>query len=238
MTLMYLFANNKVVPILTDASHLLCSFSITRTVVSALLKPYGQAFKVTAKGVSTDKVVVQWNILIPFLIIGIGTFLGMMYSMLDYSSLSGGAGYSVNVFWSLFNMMILTICCMVCVEFPKMRRFERFLSGENATLDIQGNKVNCIVRDISLGGAKILLEKKDLSIKEGQDIILNIYNVDIPAKVNRFINNENEIATKFSLDTTMRRFLIGRLFTGNYDNEIGRVSVWGAIKGITRKTFY
>jgi hypothetical protein len=119
-----------------------------------------------------------------------------------------------------------------------MRRFERFLSGENATLDIQGNKVNCIVRDISLGGAKILLEKKDLSIKEGQDIILNIYNVDIPAKVNRFINNENEIATKFSLDTTMRRFLIGCLFTGNYDNEIGRVSVWGAIKGITRKTFY
>lgn len=239
MMFMYLFANNKVFPILTDVSHLLCSFSISRTVFTTLFKPYGHPFKVTAKGVSTNGIVVQWNILLPFLVMGAGTLLGIMYNMQSYSSLAGTAGYGINVFWSLFNMMVLTIACMVCVEFPKMRRFERFLSGENATLEINGCIVNCVVLDISLGGAKVLLREANFrSVQEGLKIKVNIYDTKIPAKITRFINTETEVAIEFEIDTAMRRFLIAKLFTGNYNNEIGRVSVWGSIKGIVRKTFY
>ena len=206
---------------------------------TTIFKPYGHAFKVTAKGVSTDGIVVQWNILLPFLLMGIGTLLGIIYNMQSYSSLAGTAGYGINVFWSIFNIMVLTIACMVCVEFPKMRRFDRFLSGENATLEINNNAVNCVVLDVSLGGARILLNSNSSNkIHEGQKIIVHIYDRKIPAKIIRFIDQDTEVALEFEVDTAMRRFLIAKLFTGNYDNEIGRVSVWGSIKGIVRKTFY
>jgi cellulose synthase (UDP-forming) len=64
------FGRNLVLPIITDVAHLLSSFVIVRTVAQGLQKPRGHAFKVTAKGVSSNTVTVQWRMFLSFALLG------------------------------------------------------------------------------------------------------------------------------------------------------------------------
>ena len=41
--------------------------TIVATVVTALVRPWGHPFKVTAKGVASDRIVVQWGLLLPLI---------------------------------------------------------------------------------------------------------------------------------------------------------------------------
>ena len=71
MVFMGCLAGNTVFPIITDVTQLLSAFAIVRTVFMGLVKPFGHPFKVTAKGVSTDTVTIQWAFLLPFLLLAV-----------------------------------------------------------------------------------------------------------------------------------------------------------------------
>ena len=234
---MWMLAKNTVLPVMTDVTHLLAAPSIVRTLASAIVKPFGRPFKVTAKGVSTDGITVQWALLAPFALIGLGTAAGMLVSIGPFSAMNGTRGYAVNVFWSLFNIAVLTIACFVCVELPKRRRDERFISGEQAIASFADDPVlvSCTVADISLGGAQLIRARGWGG--SGREGTLHFRDgLTVPMRAGRLIGPQ-ALTVSFTLDTALRRAMIRKLFTGGYDNEVKKVRITHALYGAARRIF-
>ena len=60
------------------------------------------------------------------------------------------------LFWSWYNIVVLTIACMVCIEQPRYRAAERLATGD-ARHGARGRGAAAAHRilDISLGGARL-----------------------------------------------------------------------------------
>ena len=240
LVFMGVIGRNRVFPVMTDVNQLLSAVAIVRTVATALVKPWGHAFKVTAKGVSTDGVTVQWGFLLPYAAIAVGTVAGMVVNMDPASPLYGTPGYVVNVFWSIFNVAVLVIAMSVCVELPKRRRDERFASAEAAVVEVEGvGAVPCAVRDISLGGARLV--RKDGWNGFGSSrgaLMLDGGALRVPfSAVHGTGGSDGFLAIRFEGGRDTRRALIRKLFTGGYSNEVERVSVIRTLTGVARKVF-
>ena len=59
------------------------------------------------------------------------------------------------LFWSWYNIVLLTVACVVCVEQPRYRKDERFTGSEKATLLVDGQARVYPMLDCSLGGMQL-----------------------------------------------------------------------------------
>ncbi len=236
---MGMLAGNTVFPIMTDVTHLLAAPSIVRAVATGFIKPWGHPFKVTAKGVSTDGVTVQWSILAPFGGAAVGTALGMFINMTPYSNLNGTPGYAINIFWSLFNITVLCITCAVCVELPKRRRDERFATSEMVTLrpDGAGDGIPAQLVDISIGGAHLLTSSEHAEAGMRGTIEMDGGELIVPFETVRSMG-AGERAVSFVVDDRLRRLLIRKIFTGAYTNDVHKIKIGTALMASFRKVFY
>jgi len=113
-----------VVPVVNDVSQLLGAIPITRAAITGLIKPHGHPFSVTAKGGDRTKVVVQWRLMRPFLIIlGLtvaGVLLGIFSDRFAFND--AGDGKVIILFWTLYNVLTLIVTLVVCVELPRLEK--------------------------------------------------------------------------------------------------------------------
>lgn len=221
---MSVLTENRVMPIMTDLTQMLMAFFIVRTVVTGLIRPFGRPFKVTAKGISSEHMTVQWRIMWPLLVLGGLTLWGVLSHLPAFSSYRAGSGYALNVFWSIFNILMLAITALVCIEPPKRRRDERFHSGESAILQLaNGTECGCVVQDISLGGASLLLEASTLALSAPSAVSLDGGRLVVPLEVIRTYGNV--LAVSFVCNAEQKRELIVKLFTGRYNNSVEEIRV-------------
>ncbi len=113
-----------IVPILNDVSQLLGAIPITGSAILGLLKPYGHGFKVTAKGGDRGRIVVQWGLMRPFLIGLILTFLGLTIGIFSdrFAFHDAGEGKIVILFWTIYNLVVLGMTVIACIELPRRER--------------------------------------------------------------------------------------------------------------------
>jgi cellulose synthase (UDP-forming) len=236
MVFMTCLAGNKVFPVITDVTQLLPAFAIIRTVAIGLVKPFGHPFKVTAKGLSTDGVTVQWAFLVPFLALAGGTGLGMVMNMSPYSALNGTDGFIVNLVWSVFNIAVLCIAAAVCVEPPRRRRDERFPADEPATLELGGTAGECVVRNISLGGAALARDQH--WERSGEFGTIRLKGIARPIPIRKTgVNVDGTLGVRFLGSDEARHDLIRKLFTGDYDIEVPRVRIYATFAAAIGKLF-
>ncbi|MBS0126534.1 glycosyltransferase [Thetidibacter halocola] len=132
-------SRGMVVPILNDVSQLIGAIPITRAAVVGMLKPKGHPFSVTAKGGDRSRIVVQWRLMAPFAILlaltVIGLSLGIVWDRFAFDE--AGDGKWVILFWTLYNLLVLSIAVIACIELP---RRERHITDtpERATFEADG----------------------------------------------------------------------------------------------------
>jgi len=233
VTFMGAFADNRVLPIMTDVTQILTVFTVERSVFTGLTRPFGQPFKVTAKGLSTTGITIQWAMLWRFALLAVLTLLGMVLHVFRYSPGHGMQGYSLNVFWSILNAAVLALACAVCVELPKRRRDERFRSHEDAIVRLEGGiELKCRLEDISLGGACAVREEGWRSLVGPAALVLDEGGLVAPFDVARRM--DRKLALRFHADPVMRRALIVKLFTGAYHQEVEVVHVPTVLKTLAK----
>jgi len=229
-------AGNRLSPILTDVSQLLCSFAVLRTVAQALVKPFGHAFKVTAKGRSTEHVVVQWRLLAPFAVLALATVGGMLLNIGTWGQGRGSEGYVVNMCWSLFNVVVLAIAIAAGVELPRPRREERFRVDLPAILLTPEGGLRVRVADVAVSGARLVVPET-LALAPGTRLELRLPG-DAPIVPIEVIRNAGgQLAGRFVVSKAGRRALIGWLYTGGFDNEVEQVSPMLALGQALRRAF-
>ena len=113
-----------VIPILLDVSQLVGAVPIVRAAATGLLRPKGHPFSVTAKGGDRTRVVVQWRLMAPFAVLFALTVVGLTLGIVSSRFAFGDAGEGkwVVLFWTVYNLVLLALAMIVCVELPREER--------------------------------------------------------------------------------------------------------------------
>ena len=139
MAIMSWMTQGRVLPIMTDVCQLLARQRGAASALSAgLVKPKGQKFKVTAKGGDRSQTFVQWPLLRTFLIYLVLTLAGVITAFVVDDGRSLQELSALALFWSWYNIVLLTIACMVCIEQPRKRKAERFDARDQAIITVNG----------------------------------------------------------------------------------------------------
>ncbi|MEC7762571.1 MAG: glycosyltransferase [Pseudomonadota bacterium] len=119
-----LLSRGHVVPILNDVSQLIGAYPIARSAITGLIKPYGHPFSVTAKGGDRSKIVVQWRMMLPFAALLVLTFVGLCLGLFfdRFAFFDAGDGKWVILFWTIYNLFVLIVTVVACVELPRRER--------------------------------------------------------------------------------------------------------------------
>lgn len=124
LTALNFVSGGLVVPLVNDVSQMLGAIPIARAAYTGLLKPHGHAFKVTAKGGDRSRTVVQWGLMRPFALLFLLTLLGLLIGIVSwrYAFDDAGDGKVVILFWTFYNLIVLGLTMLACVELPRKER--------------------------------------------------------------------------------------------------------------------
>ncbi len=113
-----------VVPIVNDVSQLLGALPITRAAYTGLVQPKGHPFSVTAKGGDRSRIVIQWRLMAPFVALLGLTMLGALIGIFSdrFAFNEAGDGKLVILFWTFYNLFVLAVTIIVCIELPRRER--------------------------------------------------------------------------------------------------------------------
>lgn len=226
-----LLSRGRLVPLLSDVSQLLITFPVLATVARTLVRPFGQPFRVTPKGISTTTSTVHWALLAPFAVMAVLTAGGMLINLGPWASARSSDGFALNMLWSLLNLLLLSIVIAACVELPRPRQEERFATDEPARILLaDGTSVPARLRDLSTRGG--LVEAAGVTALGGS-LLLDQGALRIPFEVVRV--TRHGLALRFLAGTALRRALILRLYTGAYRNEVAEAKLIPAVAGALRR---
>ena len=129
-----------IIPLLNDVSQILAAWPVTRAAAMGLLTKGPHRFRVTAKGGERGRVVIQWPLLRPFAIILALTLGGLMIGFVDPARFShdqvAGDGMQIVMFWTLYNVVLLAVTLLACIERPRENRPQReFIESTELSVD-------------------------------------------------------------------------------------------------------
>ena len=242
------FSGNRILPIMTDLTQLLTAFVISRTIITGLVRPFGRPFKVTAKGLSSSTVTVQWRILAPYALLAGATILGTVTHIRNFSEAHGVQGYSLNICWSILNAATLTLAAMACIEVPQRRRDERFTTNESAFVRLStiggigvahesalrnesdrsdlSNDIACQIQNLSMGGAEIACQDGWKSLVGPACLVMHSAadRVSLALPFTVVTRKDNLLTIQFASEPWVRHALIRKLFTGSYHQDVEEIS--------------
>lgn len=146
------------IPILNDVGQLVAAWPITRAVALGLFTPGPHKFSVTAKGGDRTRIVVQWPLMLPFLILFGLTIGGLIVSLtsdfLFNHASTAGDGMMIVMFWTVYNLFVLVVAMAACIERPRPNRPQR-QKVEPATLVVGGAEHRGWLINLGVGGARL-----------------------------------------------------------------------------------
>ncbi len=146
------------IAILNDVAQLVAAWPITRAVTLGLLTPGPHKFSVTAKGGDRTKVVVQWPLMMPFLLLFALTVGGLIVpfssDFIFNHTAAAGDGMAIVMFWTIYNLFVLLVAIAACIERPRPNRPQRQLV-EAVTVLMAGQEQRGWLVNLGVGGARV-----------------------------------------------------------------------------------
>lgn len=207
----------RILPLMADVSQLLVVLDILRAVAVGLVKSRGHKFKVTSKGGQRNRRIVQWRLLLQFAGLALLTWLGIAYSFLIDDTRFIEEGAALALFWSWYNLIVLSVCCMVCIEQPRYRKDERHTTGERARVLIGTHVREYKVLDISAGGARL---SGPLPEPIGTPVLLSLDHLQVPAVIVR--KNADGIGLRIEGEEA-RAAMLRHVYSGRYGSAVLQV---------------
>ncbi len=219
-------APKRYVPLLSTAVGVFSMFRLLPVVISSLIKPFGEPFRVTPKGsashVGVDNYTLTASLLLIFLIMS-----GILVNLVpEYRVLTQLELYPYALAWSILDVCILAICVLLCFDAPRKRQEERFISNERSCVC----GVELTIHDISLGGCKAVHKEGKRIAERGETVEIPIPGIERPFKAEVKNANASELMCQFKeMEEGQRDQLIVKLFTGAYNNGICEYDSAGSV---------
>jgi cellulose synthase (UDP-forming) len=232
MMIMGWMTNARVVPIMADVSQLIGAHTILKAVGAGLWKPVGQKFKVTAKGGDRDIRFIEWSLMRVLLVYLVLTIVSVFAAFGWNGGWSLQESSAIALFWSWYNVLILTVTCMVCIEQPRKRKAERLQSGERAGVGWSNGLQWQPILDISTTGLRI---EGPSPAEMGQSVALHIGGTDLQAVVVR--KTANDFAVRIDDTMEARKAMIRQVYSNRYTASVSEVRPKELIRAVFARAF-
>ncbi len=158
--------------LLSDVYSFVQCIPLALTVVSAMLNPFAKGFKVTPKGIASDRFHFNWNLGWPLIILFVATGFGLWQNLNVYLVHNMGDGQAVSAsadalkgtgfgwIWSAYNLLMLGIALLILVDIPKPDIYEWFNLRRVVKLNIGGDTFWGVTTMISESGAEVTLTQQ------------------------------------------------------------------------------
>jgi cellulose synthase (UDP-forming) len=138
-------------------------------------------------------------------------------------------GGALNVLWAWYNLLVLTICCLVCIEQPRRRADERFVTREKAIIRI-GDEVQLYdVTDVSAGGIRLAGVTSGTVGSPANVIMTNFESGAVIAR-----KGDNEFALSL-IGSEAREAMTRRVYSEQYCKPIDQISASQVFAGILQR---
>ncbi|MFA5958609.1 glycosyltransferase [Hyphomicrobium sp.] len=222
----------RVLPLMTDLYQMLCSTDVLKAVASGLLRPQEQKFKVTAKGGDRSKQFFQWPLLMIFGTLLTLTMLGIANTFLIDQSRPLAESSAIALFWSWYNIVVLTLCCYVCSEQQQRRAGQRFDVRVPVRLAAPGSLSQYEASDISVSGMH-LLGQPPLPI--GSPVTVRFAGMNVKAHIRR--TTGNGFGLEFELTAQTKPPLLQFLFSGKASTAVSQIKPHLVAKALALRVF-
>jgi cellulose synthase (UDP-forming) len=230
-------SGGRIMPLLTDLTEFVCASRVAPSVWTALLFRKAQTFRVTSKGMQTDRIQINWPVFLEAsLILVLTAFAVLAYSgsLVDGRQIDGGDP-TLYTFWSCWNLLILALVMMLAIERPRMRREERFDIEEPVGLLWQGKRHPVWLLDMSVSGARLEVPAALAPQLRDADIIVEIAEIG-PATAHVTDAGRSHVHLRFGAGAP-REAIITKLYTGNYSSVAAKASVTTALGDMFKRGF-
>lgn len=236
-TLFVWISSGRIMPLLTDLTEFVCASRVAPAVWKALLFRKAQPFRVTAKGMLTDRVQINWTVMLEAGALFVLTTIALLSyrtALVDGLQPDGGDP-TLYTFWSCWNLLILALVMLLAVERPRQRREERFDLNEPASLLWQGSREPARLLDMSVSGARVEIAPALAPQLRDADVIIEITGI---GPVTAHVTNAGgrNVNLRFGAGAP-RAAIIVKLYTGDYDSVALRTEIGSAFSGVFRWVF-
>ncbi|BAU65417.1 Cellulose synthase (UDP-forming) [Stanieria sp. NIES-3757] len=152
--------------ILADLYSLVQCFPVSIAIVKIILSPFARGFKVTPKGLASDRFYFNWTLALPLVGLLIITGISFVLAVLNFSSQST---FNLGLWWSIYNLVTLSVALLTLLDIPKPSFYEWFALNKPVA-------INFDQKDFYYGITNKLSE-------EGAEIVLET-NAELPTKIN------------------------------------------------------
>jgi cellulose synthase (UDP-forming) len=232
MTLIAWLSEWRILPIIADLSHMLAATDIVKSVYRGLTKPKGQKFKVTAKGGDRSKLMLQVPLLTIFMTYLVLTIAGVCWTFVLDPTLSLQESASLPLFWSWYNIVVLTLACFVCIEQPRKRKAERVDASDVVHLNDGRRTHVCRIKNISVGG--ICLHGPSPAAA-GAELQLVLADAILSAIVVR--SGAREFALQIADSFEARSAMIRLVYSRRHRSSIGKIEPLRVVAGLAKRVF-
>lgn len=157
---------------LSEIYFLIICFPLAITVIKALLNPFSKGFKVTPKGMVSNRYIYNWNLALPLMILFIATagslwrnlyltiFPSSKATTIALESAQWNAGIELGWFWSAYNLIVIGVALLVLLDAPKTHIYEWFKLRRVVQLKVGEHSLWGVTTMISEVGAEVALTQK------------------------------------------------------------------------------
>lgn len=157
--------------LLSDIYFLVICFPLALTVIHSLLHPFSKGFKVTPKGISSDRYIFNWKLASPLIILFITTAVSLWQNLcmcIVEDSLNSNVllsaeqttGIGLGWLWSAYNLVMIGTALLILLDVPKTDKFEWFDLRRVVQLKIGSYNFWGVTTMISEVGAEIALTQQ------------------------------------------------------------------------------
>ena len=223
-------SHGRVVPILSDVAQMLTAPAALKAVFIGLFRRRGHKFQVTAKGGDRSVRFVEWPLLRNFLLLLVMATFAVEYAFAltdRYLLMNEGA---LALAWSWYNIVVLFLLCLACVEQPRLRQAGRFSSDEVASVFIDGRRRDVRMRDISVSGARFA---GSAGAPAGTSVLVRIGRDSILARIVR--STKESFAVRFEPSLWARAALVRHIYSAMQEKAIRQVRTAPILRALARR---
>lgn len=160
--------------LLSDIYAIVMCFPLASMVIKVMLNPFSKGFKVTPKGMASDRFYFNWSLAWPLIILFIATAISFwcnlgMYVLTNTGQpitdpvLTGHKGLSLAWLWSGYNLLILGIALLILIDVPKPDLYEWFNLRRIVKLTVGKETFWGVTTMLSEVGMEVALTEKSVS---------------------------------------------------------------------------
>lgn len=214
--------DRRTLPIFTEVTQIVASLAVTATIASAMIRPFGRPFKVTAKGLDRSRTMVHWKLFGLFFSLTLLSQIGAFVVISNAASFD--ANMLFNLCWTVVALVYNLATLVACVDRPRLHGEERFPFDKATGFRFGGKVIAGRLVDISLSGLSMTCPFA-ASIKPGLCAEVWIDKLGwLGVEVMRN-HGEDRLGLRFvELDEATRRQLIARLFSDATVNVVSKAN--------------